>query len=183
MHKLRESTCTLILFFVVFAPPARAADFAWNHVGNGGAPATASLNGSVTALHAAGSDLYVGGTFTDAGGVASADHLAKWNGSAWSGFAPLNGSVFAIAFAGGKLFVGGAFNDAGANPDADFLAVWSGSAWEPFCAAVAAWMIRPRLKWTSPTRPSGVVTFSVAELKQTDMAWARSRKLKSPAAP
>jgi hypothetical protein len=90
----------------------------------------------VTALHADGTDLYVGGQFTDAGGVASADFVAKWNGTAWSGFAPLNGTVRAIAFAGGTLIVGGSFSDAGGNPDADFLARWNGSAWEPACNAV-----------------------------------------------
>ena len=94
--------CSLFL-----SPGAWANDFVWGHVGNGGAPGTAALNGIVTALHADGSNLYVGGVFTDAGGVASADYVAKWNGSSWSGFAPLNGSVNAIAFAGGKLFVGG----------------------------------------------------------------------------
>jgi len=136
MRKLRELICTLTPLFVVFAQDARAGDFAWSHVGNAGSPGTAPLNASVTALHAVGTDLYVGGSFTDAGGVPSADHVAKWNGSAWSGFAPLNGSVLAIAFAGGKLFVGGSFTDASANPDADFLAVWNGSAWEPFCTPI-----------------------------------------------
>ena len=27
--------------------------------------------------------LYVGGHFTNAGGIANADHIAKWTGSAW----------------------------------------------------------------------------------------------------
>jgi len=85
-----------------FAPHVQAGDFVWTHVGNGGAPGIASLNGSVTALHADGADLYVGGIFTDAGGVTSADYVAKWNGTAWSGFAPLNGLVKAIAVADGR---------------------------------------------------------------------------------
>jgi hypothetical protein len=129
------ATCSFNLLFFMLAPGAWAGDFVWDHVGDGGTPGTASLNGAVTALHADGTDLYVGGTFTDAGGIASADHIAKWNGTAWSGFAPLNGAVKAIAFAGGKLFVGGDFTDASGNPNADFLAAWNGSAWEPFCNA------------------------------------------------
>ena len=48
-----------------FAPHVQAGDFVWTHVGNGGAPGIASLNGSVTALHADGADLYVGATPSD----------------------------------------------------------------------------------------------------------------------
>ena len=107
----------------------------WDHVGRGATAGTPSLNGNVYALHTHGTDLYVGGLFTDAGGVASADHIAKWTGSAWRGFAPLNGDVHAIAFAGGKLFVGGNFTNASGDTNADYLAVWNGSAWAPFCSA------------------------------------------------
>lgn len=88
------------------------------------------------ALHADVTGLYVGGAFTNAGGVASADYIAKWDGAKWSGFAPLNGAVRAIAVTGGRLFVGGQFTNAGGNPNADFLAVWNGSAWKPFCNPV-----------------------------------------------
>lgn len=136
MHKLLVVAArSFSLLFVVLAPGAWAGDFVWNHVGNGGTPGTASLNGAVTALHADGTDLYVGGLFTGAGGVAGADYIAKWNGSAWSGFAPLNGGVNAIAFADGRLFVGGAFTDASGNSNADFLAAWNGSEWVPFCTS------------------------------------------------
>ena len=37
----------------------------------------------VYALAVSGTDLYAGGYFTTAGGVA-ANYIAKWNGSAWS---------------------------------------------------------------------------------------------------
>ncbi len=134
---LATAICSFGILVVVWAPEAWAGDFVWTHLGTGGSPGTASLNGAVRALHADGTSLYVGGAFTDAGGVASADYIAKWNGAAWSGFASLNGPVNAIAFAGGKLFVGGSFTDASGNPDADFLAVWNGSAWGPFCSSVA----------------------------------------------
>jgi len=129
-------TASFCLLFALLAPSAWAGVNGWDHVGNGGTAGTASLNGSVYALHADGTGLYVGGTFTNAGGVASADHIAKWDGTRWSGFAPLNGAVNAIAVAGGKLFVGGQFTNAGGNANADFLAVWNGSAWKPFCNAV-----------------------------------------------
>lgn len=130
------ATCSFSLLVALLAPSAWAGVYGWDHVGNGGTRGTASLNGNVNELHADGTDLYVGGAFTNAGGVPSADHIAKWDGTAWSGFAPLNGDVHAIALGGGKLFAGGVFTNASDNPNADFLAAWNGSAWEPVCNAV-----------------------------------------------
>ena len=108
----------------------------WNHVGDGGTAGTASLNGSVSALHKVGTVLYAGGGFTNAGGDPNADRIARWDGIAWSalGTSPLgSGSVLAIANYGGKLYAGGNFQDAGGNPDADNLAVFDGTSWAPFC--------------------------------------------------
>ena len=129
------ATVMLALLVVLLMPNAWAGVNGWDHVGTGGTPTAPSLNGAVYALHPDGTDLYVGGHFTDAGGVASADHVAKWNGTAWSGLAPLNGDVRAIAVTGGKVFVGGTFTDAGGDLNADYLAVWNGSSWGPFCNA------------------------------------------------
>ena len=134
MRKLVVATGSFSLLFALLALSAWAGVNGWDHVGNGGKAGTASLDGSVYVLHADGTNLYVGGTFTHAGGVA-ADHIAKWNGTAWSGFTGLNGDVHAIALAGGRLFVGGVFTNAGGDGNADFLAVWNGSTWAPFCNA------------------------------------------------
>jgi hypothetical protein len=127
---------SLALLVGLAASNAWAGVNGWDHVGNGATPGTASLNGPVYALHADGTSLYVGGNFTDAGGIASADRIAKWNGTAWGGLAPLNGDVHAIAVAAGKVFAGGTFTDAGGDPNADYLAVWNGSSWGSFCNAV-----------------------------------------------
>jgi len=134
MRKLVVATGSFSLLFALLALSAWAGVHGWDHVGNGGKAGTASLDGSVYVLHADGTNLYAGGTFTHAGGVA-ADHIAKWNGTAWSGFTGLNGDVHAIALAGGRLFVGGVFTNAGGDGNADFLAVWNGSTWAPFCNA------------------------------------------------
>jgi hypothetical protein len=111
----------------------------WSRVGHGSTVGTASLNGHVTALNSDNPGaLYVGGNFTNAGGHANADRIAKWNGTSWSaiGGTPLgNGQVFAIAYLAGKVYVGGTFVDAGGDPLADHLAVWNpGTAtWESPC--------------------------------------------------
>ena len=109
----------------------------WDHLGTGVPATTSSLNGHVTALKASGSVMYVGGDFTNAGGVPNADRIAKWNGSAWSalGSGIGNGAVYAIAVAGGKVYAGGTFINAGGDPKADYLAVWSGTTWAHFCEA------------------------------------------------
>jgi hypothetical protein len=114
----------------------------WDHLGNGGSPALSALNGHVNALNAdKPGSLYVGGSFTDAGGKANADRLARWDGSAWSavnGSATLNGRVDAIAYSAGKVYVGGEFTDVGGDPNRDFLAVWDGSSWGSPCVGATA---------------------------------------------
>ena len=96
---------------------------AWSALGSNG-PGTGALNGYVNALAVSGSDLYVGGDFTNAAGIPAADYLAKWNGSAWSalgsngaGDGALDNAVFALAVSGTDVYVGGAFPDAGGIAD------------------------------------------------------------------
>ncbi|OQB93629.1 MAG: hypothetical protein BWX84_00479 [Verrucomicrobia bacterium ADurb.Bin118] len=60
-----------------------------------------------------GSDLYAGGWFTTAGGVA-ANYIAKWDGSSWSALGSgMNNGVSALAMSGSDLYVGGWFTTAG----------------------------------------------------------------------
>jgi trimeric autotransporter adhesin len=111
----------------------------WDHLGVGTAGSD-SLNLVANALEVTPSGvLYVGGKFTDAGGLANADRIAKWNGSTWSAVSSsteqiANGEVFAIAVSGTKVYAGGTFTDAGGS-GADNLAVWDGVSWEPFCTS------------------------------------------------
>ena len=108
----------------------------------GAPPGSDSLDLVASALEVTPGALYVGGGFTDAGGIAAADRIAKWNGSSWSAVSnsmseiPSNGSVAAIAVSGGKVYAGGNFRDAGGDTRADFLAVWDGTSWEPFCDTI-----------------------------------------------
>ena len=68
--------------------------------------------------------MYVGGFFTDAGGVSSASRIARWDGSQWHALGGgVNGPIYAIAVSGTSTYVGGEFTDAGGNPYADFVAV------------------------------------------------------------
>ena len=98
-----------------------------NGVGNG-----VSVNGQVRALAVSGSDLYVGGGFSEAGGLV-ANQIARWNGSAWASLGTgsgngLNGSVNALKTSGSDLYVGGNFTQAG-GASANNVAQWNGSSW------------------------------------------------------
>jgi len=88
-------------------------------------------DGDVVALAVSGTDLYAGGSFTAAGGVA-ARNIARWNGSTWSalgtGMDPW--PVRALAVSGSDLYAGGDFTTAG-GVSANRVAKWDGTTWSP----------------------------------------------------
>ena len=77
-------------------------------------------------------EIYVAGCFTNFAGVAAADYVAKWNGTAWSGLGAsgdINAIVHDMVMYKNDLHIAGEFNDAGGDVTADMVAKWSGSAW------------------------------------------------------
>ncbi len=100
----------------------------WSSIGG----ANSGIGSTVLAVaFSSGGTLVIGGQFTNAGGDATADYIAGWNGSTWSAIGGgLNGSVSALEFAAnGDLYVGGSFTDAGGDPNADRIAIWSSPTW------------------------------------------------------
>ena len=86
------------------------------------------VNGEVFALVGRGTDLFVGGDFTLAGGC-PASGIARWDGSNWFSLGDgVSGSVYSLAFLETNLYVGGLFNSAGGIP-ATNIAMWDGHAW------------------------------------------------------
>ena len=84
-------------------------------------------------LKVSNTEIYVAGCFTNFAGVAAADYVAKWNGTAWSGLGAsgdINAIVHDMVMYKGDLHIAGEFNDAGGDATADMVAKWSGSAWE-----------------------------------------------------
>ncbi len=83
---------------------------AWYSLGSGvgGLPYS-----TVWTIATSGTDLYVGGDFTTAGGV-GANNIARWDGTNWSSVGSgTDNTVIAIGPAGYDLFVGGYFAHAG----------------------------------------------------------------------
>ena len=112
----------------------------WDHLGDRGTAGSDSLDLVATALTVTPTALYVGGGFTDAGGIDGADRIATWNGSNWNAVGSASGIpdgvVSAIAVQAGRVYAGGSFHNAGGDANADYLAVWGGTSWEPFCDPV-----------------------------------------------
>jgi hypothetical protein len=119
------------------APANRIAKFdgsKWSGLGTGiyGATAVMNINAwfpTVRAISISGSDIYVGGDFSTAGGV-PASNIAKWNGSSWSALGlGTNSTVHAIATMGGNVYAGGDFTIAGGNGGIKYIGKWNGTTW------------------------------------------------------
>ena len=123
----------------------------WSALGSNGA-GNGSLNGWVYAIAISGTDVYVGGLFTNVnnGGTSltAADCIAKWDGTNWSalgsngaGGGSLSGQVNAIAISGTDVYVGGGFIDVNNNGTsltaADRIAKWDGTNWSALGSGIA----------------------------------------------
>ena len=89
--------------------------------------------------------LFVGGSFTSAGGV-SANNIARWDGVAWSALGSGLGGTFSnppevealVVFddgTGPALFVGGTFTTAG-RVSVNNIAKWNGTSWSALASGV-----------------------------------------------
>jgi hypothetical protein len=76
-------------------------------------------------------ELYIGGSFTEAGGT-PANRIAKWNGTSWQqvGGNGMDGTVYALAYFQEKVIAAGEFFTAGGTP-ANRIAKWTGTSWQP----------------------------------------------------
>ncbi len=98
-------------------------------------------NGPVTAIAVDGSNVYIGGEFTEVDGL-PVTNIAHWNGSSWNALGagiPKTGffdpTINAIAVDNGNVYVGGLFSTAG-NISVSNIARWDGTAWSALGAGV-----------------------------------------------
>ena len=115
----------------VFRPEAVSGT--WSHLGE---RALRALNGTVYAVVISGTEVLVGGDFTNAGGVAGANKVARWDGSQWRtlgapfSFSPFPFSdVYTLALSGTEVLAGGSFTNAGGVSGANYVAKLSGNTW------------------------------------------------------
>jgi len=132
MKTITRKTISLLTLALLLGLTAdlRAAVFAkanWVGLGSG-------LGGTVSALAVdTNGNLYAGGVFTNAGTL-SVNHIAEWNGTAWSALGSpsngVNGQVLALAVDTNRniLYVGGTFSTAG-GVAASNIAKWNGNSW------------------------------------------------------
>jgi hypothetical protein len=100
-----------------------------------------SLDAYVRGLSDDGSNVFVGTEGANVAGIAQADYVAKWDGSAWSamgsntsgtnGWFPAATNIHDFASVSGNLFATGTFQNANGDARADNIAFFDGAAWHP----------------------------------------------------
>ena len=112
----------------------------WSNLG-AGAPNAGLLTGIVRSLASNGTDVFIGSDATDLAGIAQADHVARWNGTAWSalgagpggtnGYFPAVAPVYALLATGSTVYASGDWQNAGGDATSDYFAAFNGSTWSP----------------------------------------------------
>ena len=99
-------------------------------------PGPPGIAQEIDVIAVSGTDVYVGGCFQNAGGDPTADYIAKWDGTSWSGIgndgaATPNGAlkscIRALAINGTDIYVGG------------YPSVWVGGAPALYAEYLASW--------------------------------------------
>jgi len=106
----------------------------WQALGLGSRNGT---DGFVNAIAMVGTELYVGGSFANAGGE-SAPYVAKWSGARWF---PLgvttSGTITTLGRLGDDVYAAGSFNlSTTGNPNATGIARLNDATWEPITGDV-----------------------------------------------
>lgn len=120
---------------------ARWDGSSWNTVCASG-DTVADLNSFVTAIAVSGSNVYVGGAFTNVNDVAERDYIAYFDGTSWNTLtasgdttADINSTVRAIAISGSDIYIGGAFSNVNGVSGLNGIARFDGSSWNLVGAA------------------------------------------------
>ena len=82
-------------------------------------------NNAVYTVAVVGTDVYVGGSFTQVDGIPGTNHIGKWDGMEWSALGlGVDDVVYDIAVGGQDIYVGGSFRQAG-GITANCIAKWN----------------------------------------------------------
>lgn len=114
----------LLLLLHVHFSSAASGDEYWD----GRYRASGASQGGVRAITVQGRNVFIGGGFSEIGGV-PANNIARWDGTNWWALGiGVDGPVYSLAAHGNNLYVGGAFETAGGTTAAH-VAQWDGTNW------------------------------------------------------
>ncbi|HEY9177833.1 MAG TPA: T9SS type A sorting domain-containing protein [Flavipsychrobacter sp.] len=102
--------------------------YTWHTMNNG-------VNGPVYAILASGKNVYVGGSFTKAGGK-DVNNIAYWDGTTWNALGCVDGVVNDMVMFREELYIAGDFNLCDSVSEINF-ARWRGNKWEDFTSGHA----------------------------------------------
>jgi hypothetical protein len=118
-----------------------AFDGVWHAMGTGPSAGGGAVDDYVRSLTSSGNDVYIGTDSVNVAGIPQADHVARWNGSAWSalgansagtdGWLPATAFIYALAAKGSQVVATGSFQNANGIPTADMIASFDGTSWSP----------------------------------------------------
>ncbi len=118
-----------------------AFDGSWHAMGSGTGPGMGAVDSYVRSLAAIGTTVYIGTDSVNVAQIPAADHVARWNGSAWSavgsnsagtdGWFPGVTFINALTTSGPLLFAAGSFQNANGVATADNIAYFDGATWRP----------------------------------------------------
>ena len=110
-------------------------------MGTGGGTCACALDAYVRGLSSNGTDVFVGTEGSNVDNIAQADHVAKWDGSAWSamgsntggadGWFPAATNIHDLASVDSHVFATGTFQNANGDARADNIAGFDGTTWHP----------------------------------------------------
>jgi len=126
---------------ILAADHVAAYDGTWHAMGAGGGPGGGAVDSFVRGLGSHGTDVYIGADSLDVSGIGNADHVVRWDGSAWSavgantagtnGWFPTSTFINALATSGSLVFAAGSFQNANGIATADNIAYFDGTTWRP----------------------------------------------------
>lgn len=135
---------------------------------------SASVNPQVLSLAFKGTELFVGGLFSSAGGV-SVNNIAKWDGSNWlvvgNGF---DSSVNSLCVIGNEIYAGGFFENTG-NMLVNKIAKWNGLSWSSLQNGVDINIFNPiNLAWVHALATDGTQIYAGGEFDMAGGLWAKN---------
>ena len=136
---------------------ARWDGFGWSSLGIGLRGTNYVQTLLATSNGIGGTNVYVGGQFDTAGGVA-ARYIAEWNGGHWSALGTgTNWNVLALAVSGTDIYAGGLFNFAG-GVLSPHVARWDGSTWSAVGSGVGDYSVLAIAVYGTDLYASGTFT-------------------------